>query len=420
VSETCKRSLEVTIPREEVQEEIERVVGSLKERVTLPGFRPGKVPVNIIRRRFAEDIREEVIRNLLPKHFRKAADDRNLRVVGTPDVTEVHYQEGEPLSFKAEFEVVPEFELQEYRGLTVGYREPRVTEEQIAERLEQLRERKAEFVNEAPRPLADGDFAVVALEAVGEHASELPRQEELVVKIGDPDTLPEFTESLRGLSPRENIDFDVRYPEDFGDRRLAGRTIRFHAEVKGIRRKELPELNDAFARDLGDFASLEDLREQVRKVIEREQELAAQQEAKTEIVNRLVDMHDFPVPEALLERQIRSQLEQQLRSLAAQGYDIDELKLDWNKVREAHGERAAREVKASLILERIAEREAIGVTMEELDREVERLAQQMREPAAALRKRLEEEGALGRIAGRIRTDKVLNFLFEQARKEVRD
>jgi trigger factor len=417
---SCKRTLEITVPAAEVEQETERVVNSMRERVRLPGFRPGKAPVSLVRARFAAEIREEVIKSLVPKHFQKQAGEQDLRVVGAPDVSDVHLHAGEPLRFKADFEVAPDIELQEYRGLTVAYREPEVTGEQVAERLERLRDQKAEFVNIDPRPVADGDYAVISLQAQGQVEESLRKPDELVVHIGGEDTLEAFSTNLRGLTPGQDKEFDVSYPEDYGDEKLAGRTVRFRASLKGIRRKELPDLNDAFAADLGDFKTLEELRAELRKALQREQEFLAQQAARNKLVDSLVDAHDFPVPEAYLERQIQTQVEQHLRAMAARGVDPRSVKLDWEKIKESQRERAAREVKASLLLDRIAEREAIEVTREEVDREVQRVARQEKEPAAAVRQRLEEDGGLRRIAGRIRADKTLSFLFEHARKVAED
>lgn len=416
----CKRTLEITVPAAEVEQETARVVNSMRERARLPGFRPGKAPLDLVRARFAADIREEVIKSLLPKHFQKRVEEQDLHVAGTPDITDVHLRAGEPLTFKAEFEVAPDIELKEYRGLTVAYREPEVTDEQVADRLEHLRDQKAEFINIDPRPVSDGDYAVLSLEAQGKVEETLRKQEELVVHIGGEDTLEGFSTNLRGLTPGEEKEFDVSYPEDYGDDKLAGRTIRFHASLKGIRRKELPELNDAFAKDLGDFQTLEELEAELRKALQREREFLAQQTARNKLVDSLVDAHDFPVPEAYLERQIQLQVEQYLRGMAARGADVRSLKLDWEKIKESQRERAMREVKASLLLDKIADREAIEVTRDEVDREVQRIARQEKEPVAAVRRRLEEDGGLRRIAARIRTDKTLSLLFEQARKVAED
>lgn len=414
--EGCRHSLEVTVPAEEVERETEKVVEALRENVRLPGFRPGKVPASIIRSRFPGEVRQGVLEALIPKYLRLEVEKANLPLVGEPDIRDLHFEPGQPLRFRAEFEVVPEFELQEYRGITVTYSEPEVTEQDIDERLEKLREQKADYVNIDPRPVADGDFALVRLESLAGVEGKPIRQEELMLHVGDPDTLADFTENLRGMQPGEEKEFDVSYPEDYGEERLAGRTVRFRVLLKAIRRKELPELNDEFARDLGDYQNLAELREAVRASIRAEREFVAQQKAKNELIDKLVDMHDFPVPEVFVERQMEANVEQRVRDLVAHGVDPRNIKLDWDKVRAAQGERARRDVKASMILERIADREAIETTMEELDREIQRIARQQREPVPAVRKRLEQEGQLRRIASRIRIEKTINFLFEQARK----
>jgi trigger factor len=384
--------------------------------VRLPGFRPGKAPLSIVKTRFAGDIRQEVIEKLVPRFFHAAVEKENLRVVGRPDISDVHVHAGEPLRFKAEFEVAPDFDLGEFRGITITYSEPEVTEADIDERVAQIREQKAEFVNEEPRPLADGDHAVISLESL-EGVAEKVSQDELVLKIGDEATMPVFTENLRGASPDESREFDVVYPEDYERKNLAGRTVKFRATVKAVRRKELPELNDEFAMDLGDFKTLDELKETIRKNILREREQHAQEDAKHQLLDKLVDAHNFPVPEAYVDRQIEINVQNQLRGLAAQGMDVKDLKLDWSKVKESQKEKAIRDVKASLLLDKIAEREAIGATQEEVDREVQRIARQQREAVAITRAKLQKDGVIAKIAGNIRTEKTLTMLFEQARKE---
>lgn len=413
--QSCKRTLELTISVDEVNAEIARVESEIQKKVRMPGFRPGKVPMSMVRSRFESDIRQEVVESLVPKAFRKRAEEEHLAVVGTPNVTDVHFHKGEPLRFKAEFEVAPEFELGEYRGIAAPYSEPKVTEEDITARLNAMRDQKAEFVNVDPRPLADGDYAVVALQSVA--GLDKPMEEnELTLHLGDAETLPEFSENLRGLSPGDEKEFDVQYPENYGNEKLSGRTVRFLAKVKGLRKKELPELNDEFAKDVGDFQSLEELQAEVRKAILREREHLASQEAKAKIVDALVESHQFAVPDAFVDRQIEMSLENRFRELAQQGIDPRQFKINWEDVKKAQAPQAMKDVKASLLLDKIADREAIETTNDEVDREVQRLARQLREPVAATRMKLEKEGALRRIALRIRTEKVLNFLFENARK----
>jgi len=251
--EGCRQSLEVSIPVEDVDGETGRVMADVQKRAKLPGFRPGKAPASLIRKQFAGDIRQRVLESLIPKFLNKQFEAENLNVVGTPDIKDVHFHDGEPLRFKAEFEVVPAIELQEYKGVEVPYHDPEVIAEDVAQRIEELRQAKADYSNVDPRPIEDGDFAVVSLETVsGAGAESGPvKQDETVLEIGGKDTFPAFSENLRGASPGDEKEFSVPYPEDYGNKRLAGKTVAFHAKVKGIRKKELPELNDDFAQDLG-------------------------------------------------------------------------------------------------------------------------------------------------------------------------
>jgi trigger factor len=412
----CRHSLEISIPAKEVEGEIGKATGDVQGRARLRGFRPGKAPAAIVRREFAGDIRQKVMENLIPKYLQKQFEAENLNVVGTPDIKDVHFHDGEPLRFTAEFEVIPQIELQDYKDVEVAYHDPDATEEDVAKRLGELRDQKAQFVNLDPRPIQDGDFAVVAMESIAGVEGEPVKQDEMVLEIGGADTLEAFTENIRGLSPGDEKEFDVAYPANYAVPRLADKTVRFHAVVKGIRRKDLPELNDEFAQDLGDYRDLAELREAVRKNLLAQRQYEAQQEAKSRIMEKLVDAHDFPVPEAFIERQIRNRVEDVVRQLAAGGVDPNSLKLDWGKLQESHREKAVREVKASLLLSRIAEREAIVATREEVDREVERVARQQHEPVAALQRRFEKDGTLGRMANHIQTEKTLSFLFEHARK----
>ncbi len=417
MAESTKRTLDISVPADEVAAETERVVAKIQKQVRLPGFRPGKAPAEMIRKRFAEDVRRDVLDSLLPKHFRKRAEEQNLQVVGSPDVTDVQFEPGQPLRFKVEFEVSPEIELQEYRGLNVAYREPEVTDADVEQRLEELRNEKAEYVNVDPRAAVDGDHVLVSLESVAGVEGQPISQEEMAIHLGGADTFPAFSENIAGMSPGDSKEIEVVYPEDYGQPRLAGRTVRFRVGLKMIRRKELPELNDEFARDLGDFQTLEELRAEVRKGLMRQREQAAQEEAKGKLVDKLVEMHDVAVPEAFVERQIDGYAEQLLRSLVARGVDPRTVRLDIDKFRESQRDKAVHDVKASLLLDRIGEREAIVTTVDEVDREVQRIARQEREPVAAVRMRLEKDGTLRRIASSIRTAKILSFLFEQARKE---
>jgi trigger factor len=411
----CKRTLDIEIPLEEVERARERVTNSIKERVRLPGFRPGKAPISMIQSRFEGEIRNEVLEMLLPQAFRERVQKEDLKVVGSPNITDLQFDTGQPIRFKADFEVAPEFELSEYHGLPAKYEEPTVTDEEVAERLNSMRESKAEYPNQDPRPLAEGDHALVHLKSA-EGLAE-PIDQDVQIALAGEETLPEFKQALVGMSPDETKEVSVTYPEDYGQEKLAGKTVRFELTPKFVRQKELPELDDEFARDLGDYQTLDELRDAVRKSIFQEKQYVAQQEAKEQLIDRLVEANSFAVPEVYIDRQVENQVRMQLRNLVGEGFDASNLKLDWEKLKETHREKALRNVRASLLLEKIAEREGIGALKDEVDREVQRLARQNREAVPVTRARLEKDGTIGRIAGSIQTEKTLQFLFDQAQKQ---
>jgi trigger factor len=414
-SADCKRSLEIEIPLEEVERARERVTSSMKKRVRLPGFRPGKAPMNLIQSRFESEIRSEVLEVLLPQAFRDKVQEQDLKVVGTPDVSDLKYEPGQPIRFKAEFEVAPEVELAEYHGLPAKYEEPTVTDEEVDKRLESMRETKADYVNLDPRPIESGDYVLVHLKTLAGVAEDI--DQDVQIQVGGEETLAGFNEALLGASPDEVKEVEITYPEEYGQEKLAGKTVRFELTPKTLRKKELPALDDEFAKDLGDYQTFGELKDAVRKSIFHEKQYVAQQAAKEELIDRLVESHDFPVPQVYVDRQIENQVRAQLQNIAGQGIDPNTLKLDWERIKEKQHDKALRNVRASLLLEKISDREGIKATQDEVDREVQRIARQEHEAVAVTRAKLEKDGALARISAHIQTEKTLQFLFDQSTKQ---
>ncbi len=408
--------LQISIPWNEVETEQQRVLRSFRKQARIPGFRPGKAPESVIRTRFAEEVRREVLEALVPKFFWKEAQAQDFRVVGTPNIQDVKFEEREPLEFRAEFEIVPDFELKEYRRLKVHYKEPEITDEEISAELERLRERQATFRNEDPRPLDDGDIAVVSLKSDEVEGAPQVDQSETTLTIGSEETLADFTKALKGKSPGDKVDFDVTYPEDFGNEKLAGKTIPFHAEVKGLRKKELSELDDDFAADVGDFRSLNELKDRIKEELYEHQRRHAVEHAHEHIIDELIKLHDFPLPERMVQDQIRTRVERTARSLASQGINLEELQLDWKKIGEEQRPRAERDVKAGLLLERIAEAEAFEADEEEIDAQIERYAQQKKMSMSRARQELAESGALDNVRSNLVNQKTLNYLFDESEK----
>jgi trigger factor len=307
--------------------------------------------------------------------------------------------------------------LEGYQELRAEKPEITVTDEEVDQTLDSLREQHATFTPVESRPLADGDFAQISLDGQPKEGEGKPvHMDEILVEIGGKNTMQEFNDNLRGASAGDEKTFEVRYPEDYSDQRLAGHTFTYAVKIHSIKQKSLPELNDDFAKELGaEFTGIEDVRTRIREGTEAEKKQRAEHDAKEKLVAELVSRHDFPVPEALVEHQIDVRLERGLRALAAQGMRAEDMKkVDLNRLRAGQREQAIQEVKASLLLDKIADAEKIEVGDEEVNREIEALARQSKQTPEAIRARLTRDGALDRIKSRIRNEKTLNFLYHQS------
>jgi len=418
----CKREISVEVPADVVARETQNTLERFQKRARLPGFRRGRVPASILKQRFGDDIKSEVIESLVPRYFRREAEKQGLNPVSQPRVTDLEMREGEPLRFKASFEVLPEIAVSGYQELRAEKPEISVSDEEVEKALQDLRERHATFTALEDRPLAEGDYAQASLRGTPKdkdnanaEAAKPVEMDELLIQSGGPETLPEFTENRRGVSPGEERSFDVTYPADFSDERLAGKTIIYSVAVKAVKQKKLPGLNDDFAKEVGDFQTLEDLKKRLRESLEGEKRHRAQHQAKEKLVDELLRRNEFPVPESLVEKQVDVRLERGLRALAAQGMRTEDMKkMDFQRLRAGQREAALRELKTSLLLDRIADAEKIEVGDEEIENEIKALAEQTKQPAESVRARLTRDGALDRIRNRIRNEKTLEFLYQRS------
>ncbi|MFQ5776879.1 MAG: trigger factor [Terriglobia bacterium] len=415
---TCRRELEIEIPAEEVERETQRVTHEFARLARLPGFRPGKAPAQLVRRRFWEDIKGEVLHSLIPTSLENAFRERNLAPVGSPAIAELEFEPAKPLRFKANFEVLPEIILGEYKGLEVEPARVELTEADLERELEALRERAATYEPVEERPAENGDTVVASLVGVVTRPKE--RREPLVldevfVHLGAEATLEAFSEGLRGVTEGIEKKFSVTYPEDYTQADLAGRTVEFTARVKGVRRKKLPALDDEFARQVSKEKTLKDLKTHLRQQLEAARAQREQDLTRQRLLDALLARHDFPVPEALVERQMDARLERHVRALMAQGIDPRAVDVDWRQARRAGREAAVRETRLALLLARIAAAEKIEPSEEELKREIERLARQHNETPEAARARLTKEGKLDSITSGVRSEKAIKFLRSHAR-----
>ncbi len=413
-----KREISVEIPAADVAREMEVIVQKYQKVARLPGFRSGHVPASVIKQRFKEDLKSDVVEALVPRFFRKEAEKLGLIPVSQPQVTDLHIHDGEPLRFKASFEIMPDIVVEGYKELRADHPEIVVKDEEVEEALNSVREQHATFTSVEGRSLADGDFAQASMDGkpkVDDDTSKPVHMDEILIEIGGKNTVPEFTENLRGANAGDEKEFEVVYPEDASDKRLAGKTFVYTVKIQAIKQKNLPDLNDDFAKELGEFTTLDQVRKQIRENMQAERRHEAEREAKDKLVAELVKRNDFEVPESLVERQIDLRLERGLRALAAQGMKMEDLKkMDLPRLRAGQRDQAVQDVKSSLLLERVAELEKIDVGEDEFNREIEALAQQSKQTSEAVRARLTQDGGLDRIRNRIRSEKTLDFLYRQS------
>lgn len=424
----CRQQLTIEIPADVVHEEQESLVQRYSKEARVPGFRKGKVPPGMVRTRFSDQIREQLLENLVPQYYRVAVMSGGYKPISSPHITDLKAEPGQAISFTASFDVMPEFELGDYKSLKVEIPEIKVSDEQVEAEIQALQERQASYDPvEEERGLADGDFAQVSFQATpkeeaaetkeGEQAAQKPVQmEDILVEIGAPNTVAEFSENLRGAKAGEERNFDVVYAQDFHDHRLAGKTFAYTVKVNAVKKKTLPELNDAFAKELSpEFDTVEHLRTAIRENLEAQLRHSAEHEAKEKLVDQLITKHDIPVPASMVEHQIDLRLERGLRALAAQGMRTEDMRrLDFRKLRAAQSEAAIKEVRSGLLLSKVADSENIQVTDEELDQEVFALAAQTNQAPEEVRKTLSEDHGMDRIRARLRSEKALNFLYSQS------
>jgi trigger factor len=414
--ESTKREIQVEIPADEVGRQTESLIQKYQKLARIPGFRRGHVPASIIRQRFSEEIKTDVVEALVPRYFRRETERLGVHPVSQPRVTDLHLREGEPLRFKAAFEVMPDIRLEGYKELRADKPEITVLDEDVELALSDLRERHATFDTVEGRPAADGDFLQVSLDGTPKSGEGQPvHMNEVLVEIAGKNTMPEFTENLRGASAGDVRTFDVNYPEDTQDKRLAGKTFSYTMKVGAIKQKTLPELNEEFAKGFGEFQNVEELRKRIHEQIESDRRHEAEHKAKDKLVDDLIARNDFEVPQALVEQQVDIRLERGLRALAAQGLTAEQMKkMDLERLRAGQHDQAVHDVKAALLLEKVADAENLQVSDEELDGEVESLAKQTKQTTEAVRARLTQDGGLDRIRTRIRNEKTLEFLYHQS------
>ncbi len=418
----CKKDLAVEIAAEEVKAQFDKAYDAYARHVKVPGFRPGRVPRGVIKQRFSKEVKEEVVGQLLPHALQHVVVDHKLRIVGDPHINDFSVTEGEPLKFSASIEVLPEFDLKEYKGLKANKRVQRVTDEDVERVIERWRENAAEFVPVEDRPSQDGDFVSVNLtgkyvqvETPSAHEQEDLNADGVEIELGAEGVQPEFNESLRGVKADDVREFRVSYPEDFSSKGLAGKTLDFTATVVAVRQKELPELDDEFAQDFGEYETIQEMRDKVRENLLKNADDQAEAKLREDLLEQILGDYDFEVPSVLIDQQAQDRVREFAYMLMRSGMPPQAVKdMNWEEQMNSARVQAVRDVRSAMVVSLIGDAEGVEVSQEEIDFEIERMAESTGETAEQLKARLTREEAVSSIENRLRHRKSLDAVVRNA------
>jgi trigger factor len=413
----CKKELLIEIPLDVVRRQVDSVASQYARVARIPGFRPGHAPPALVRQHFRDDVRDEVVQSLVPKFFEKAVKEQKWSVVGQPRFEDLKFDEDNPLTCKATFEIYPEIELKQYKELEVEEETPNVTEVDIDQALEEVRDQAATFEVVSDRAAADGDTLTMSYKGydVKAPASHPVEARDVSLQLGGKGTVTAFRENLQGSRPGEIREFEVTYPENYPQRTLAGKTFRYRVEVQSIKHKVVPAADDDLAKSVSEFATLEEFRTKLRDDLMERARHRVEMAAKEKLVQQLLQLHEFPVPEVMVEAQLDRKLQRMVTQLISQRIDPRQTQVDWRKVREDSRPEAEKGVRASLLLSKVAETEKLEVAEEEVDEIIREMAQEAHEPPATLKTRLTREGDLDSIKSTRRNQKAIEFIYRNAK-----
>ena len=412
VNET-RKNLRVEIPTDIVNAEIDRVAKDYSRSARIPGFRPGKAPARVIKQRYRDQILHDVAHDLIPRAIDNALRERGVEAVEPPDVRDVTVDEGQPLTFTASFDTVPPFETGDYAGVSLKRAAAQVDEQAVDLALQRLRDRAARFEAVEGRGLDHGDTVTVDLERK-DPDGKTDKHDNVSIELGAKANPPGFDEQLLGLTAGQTKTFTVRFPADYTIGELANTEVEYTVAAKELRRRVLPELDDEFAKDMGEFETLDALRARVREDLEHEARHSAERDVRADMMKQLAARVPFDVPPSLVERELDRRLEDFARRLMDQKIDPRQAGIDWDAFRESQREVAREAVAGAIYLDEVARREKLDATTEEIDQEVERWAAGSGRTPAAVRAALEKEGGISRIAAGLRREKSIDFVRTRA------
>jgi trigger factor len=412
VNET-RKDLKVEIPTDIVNAAIDRLARDYSRRARVPGFRPGKAPARVIKQRYRSEILHDLAHDLIPRAVDDVLRERGMEAIDAPDIRDVNVEENQPLTFSASFEILPPFQTGDYAGLALKRPDATVPEESVDHALQRLRDRAARFEPVEGRGVEHGDTVTVDLERK-DAQGQADSHKDVAIELGAKANPPGLDEQLMGLAADATKTFTLHYPADYAIAELANQDVSYTVTVKSLKRRVLPDLDDEFAKDLGDFENLAALRARVREDLEHEARHAGERDMRSELMKQLAKRIPFELPAALVDRELDRRLEDFARRMMEQGIDPRQAGIDWQAFREGQRGAAVEAAGGAVYLDQLARQEKIDATADEIDQEVGRYAERTGRTPAAVRAALEKEQGLSRVAAGVRREKSIDFLLSRA------
>jgi trigger factor len=406
----CKREIEMEIPVTEVMQELDRVIAQYSSRAKIRGFRPGKAPRDMIKRMYYPDIQETLINNLVPRALNKELSEKKINPVSTPIISDLHFKENEPLRFKATVEIWPEISLPEYKGIKVKKKKATVTEKEVKESLEELRIKSAQYIPAEDRGVADGDYVVAEIKGKNTESKRFLPTEKVVILAGHQDNEEALNKKILGLNPGEKTQFTIQYKKEHENKKLAGQEIEYELKVETIKEKKLPDINDDFAKDLGNYENLKDLKTKLKEQLGESKKSTQRREMAEEIINKISEQMSLELPESVIEQENKALMDRHMSSLPQQNLSKEALVSIQEEIRK----RAVQNIKNHLILNKIAEKEKLKVSEEDIKEEMKSIAKIHNVPLARVIETINQEGQKEELKDNLLIRKTVDFLAKSA------
>ncbi|MFB0564590.1 MAG: trigger factor [Candidatus Aminicenantaceae bacterium] len=406
----CKKEIELEIPKKDVENEFQNILSRFSTRAKIHGFRPGKAPKDIVKRMFLPDIEKTLIDSLVPKYLTEKLKELKFNPINIPVIRDLYFKEGEPLRFKAYFEVLPDFDLPDYKKINVKKKDVLVSEKEVDQSLHELQERSAEYIPAEGRGVVDGDFVLVEIRGRDIKSKKFLPTERVLVQAGHVDNEKLLNENLRDLNVGEEKKFVLTYDKNHKNKSLAGKEIEYNIKVVSIKNKKIPQLDDDFAKGLGEYKNINDLKKKVKQEILISKENAAKKEIAEEVIEKIAGKINIELPETLVEKENLSLLQQRLSQLPRQ--ELSEKNIE--NLKDESKKKAEKNLKNHLILRKIAEVEDINVSKEEEDQELKALAKANNISLAEVTDSLKREGRREEFRNNILLKKTVDFLVKQS------